>query len=121
MSADTLAVIHARKQGAADGFQEGWHGALERVCEGDSAAALAELVPEYSSPKRIAELQIALAASEARQQELYNALNGLRRDANRLCDRQLGGSYEQDCRLAIKVADEALGAARVPPPQEAAK
>lgn len=29
-------------------------------------------------------------------------------DANRLCDRQLGGTYEEDCRRAIAVADQAL-------------
>lgn len=52
------------------------------------------------------------ALEEARQQiaALTKALTTLRIDANRLCDRQLGGSYEQDCRAAIKLADAALAA-----------
>jgi hypothetical protein len=40
--------------------------------------------------------------------ELLAALRALRIDAKRLCDRQLGGSYEADCRRAIAVADAAI-------------
>lgn len=29
-------------------------------------------------------------------------------DANRLCDRQLGGTYESDCRLSLKQAEPAI-------------
>ena len=42
---------------------------------------------------------------------LLAALKTLRIDANRLCDRQLGGTYEDDCRAAIAVADEAIAKA----------
>lgn len=42
-----LRVEHARKQGAADGFQQGWHGALTRVKEGDALEELLALVPEF--------------------------------------------------------------------------
>jgi len=54
------------------------------------------------------------ADAAARERALGAALRQLRIDANRLCDRMLGGSYEQDCRLAIKVADAALALPTVP-------
>jgi hypothetical protein len=41
---------------------------------------------------------------------LREALERLRIDANRLCDRQLGGTYEDDCRRSIAVAVAALAA-----------
>ncbi len=43
--------------------------------------------------------------------DLLDALRALRIDANRLCDRQLGGSYEADCRRAIAIADAAIAKA----------
>lgn len=39
---------------------------------------------------------------------LLRALQQLRIDANRLCDRQLGGTYEEDCRRSIAAADAAI-------------
>jgi len=42
---ESFRVAHARKQGAADGFQNGWHAALTRISEGDSVETLRELVP----------------------------------------------------------------------------
>ena len=47
-----LRIDHARKQGAADGFQTGWHAALKRIIEGDSAQELGELVPSPSEALR---------------------------------------------------------------------
>lgn len=44
-----LRVEHARKQGAADGFQDGWHAALTRVGEGDSVFDLVALVPKRAA------------------------------------------------------------------------
>lgn len=44
--------------------------------------------------------------------ELYRALSDLRQNANRLCDRNLGGTYEDDCRRSIVKADAALRRAR---------
>ena len=40
--------------------------------------------------------------------DLLAALKTLRIDANRLCDRNSGGTYEADCRRAIDVADAAI-------------
>lgn len=37
--------------------------------------------------------------------DLLAALKQLRLDANRLCDRNLGGTYEEDCRRSITAAD----------------
>ncbi len=42
---------------------------------------------------------------------LLAALKTLRLDANRLCDRCLGGTYEDDCRTAIEIADAAIAKA----------
>lgn len=42
---ESLRVMHARTQGAANGFQQGWHAALKRVRDGDAADDLAALVP----------------------------------------------------------------------------
>lgn len=39
-------IDHARRQGAADGFQDGWHAALTRVQSGDRIRDLKELVPD---------------------------------------------------------------------------
>lgn len=43
--------------------------------------------------------------------ELLQALKALRVDANRLCDRNLGGTYEDDCRCSIRAADAAIAKA----------
>lgn len=42
---ESLAVMHARKQGAADGFQRGWHGALTVIADGGHVDYLRDLVP----------------------------------------------------------------------------
>lgn len=39
------------------------------------------------------------------------ALRDLRQNANRLCDRNLGGTYEEDCRRSIAQADVVLARA----------
>lgn len=44
-SSEALRIAHARKQGAADGFQHGWHAALARLRAGDSLDELTALVP----------------------------------------------------------------------------
>lgn len=46
--------------------------------------------------------------AEAALVALRAALQRLRIDANRLCDRQLGGTYEDDCRRSIAMADAVL-------------
>lgn len=42
---EALRIAHARKQGAADGFQQGWHAALARIRAGDALDELIALVP----------------------------------------------------------------------------
>ena len=44
--------------------------------------------------------------------DLYQALAELRINANRLCDRNLGGTYEEDCRRSLAKAEAALTKAR---------
>ncbi len=44
--------------------------------------------------------------------ELRAALMALRVDANRLCDRMLGGTYEEDCRRTIAVVDAVIAKTR---------
>lgn len=43
--------------------------------------------------------------------ELLDALKALAIDANRLCDRNLGGTYEEDCRRALEVAGAVIAKA----------
>ena len=56
----------------------------------------------------IAQLQ---QAEQARDMA-HAALRELRINANRLCDRNMGGSYEEDCRRSIANADAVLEASR---------
>lgn len=51
---------------------------------------------------------LTLIDAAERAERLENALDVLVIDANRLCDRQLGGTYEEDCRRAIAGARAAL-------------
>jgi hypothetical protein len=48
------------------------------------------------------------ATVAARERDLREALRVLMIDANRLCDRNLGGTYEEDCRRSIEAARKAL-------------
>lgn len=48
------------------------------------------------------------AAAEVYMRELVGAAAELRVNANRLCDRQLGGTYEEDCRRSLARIDKAL-------------
>lgn len=41
-------------------------------------------------------------------ESLLEALKQLRINANRLCDRNLGGTYEDDCRRSLAVAESAI-------------
>jgi hypothetical protein len=43
--------------------------------------------------------------------DLLKALRDLQHNANRLCDRQLGGTYEDDCRRSIAWAKAAIAKA----------
>ncbi len=71
-----IALPHARKQENANGFQRGWHAALNRIREGDQYDDLRSLVPEPGAtvevPVCVAEQQ--LAAAESRIRELEEAL-----------------------------------------------
>lgn len=60
---------------------------------------------DYSKHWRLLDCDaVAIAAVP----KLLAALKLLRIDANRLADRNQGGTYEADVRRAIKVADEAI-------------
>lgn len=52
---ETIRIMHARKQGAADGFQDGWRAALKRVSEGGAVADLLDLVPTFDAFEKLAE------------------------------------------------------------------
>jgi hypothetical protein len=52
--------------------------------------------------------QARAEAAEADVLRLRTALQTLVIDANRLCDRKMGGTYEEDCRRSILAAREAL-------------
>jgi hypothetical protein len=65
----------------------------------------------WEGGRPIPEIAEANARFIAAAPDLFDALKQLRIDANRLCDRQLGGSYEADCRLSIKQADDAIAKA----------
>jgi len=57
---------------------------------------------------RAKRLNASLTQQKQENERLRIALTALRIDANRLCDRQLGGTYEDDCRRSIRQADAAL-------------
>jgi hypothetical protein len=57
-------------------------------------------------------------APSTREALLLEALKELRINANRLCDRNLGGTYEEDCRRSIDKADAALAASDASAEQE---
>lgn len=65
---ESLAMMHARKQSAANGFQDGWHAALNRVFAGDFQLVqdLLDLVPHYDAAGKVLE---ADAARDALQQQ----------------------------------------------------
>ena len=53
-------------------------------------------------------LEQELITLRAREAKIREAATALRIDANRLCDRNLGGTYEEDCRRSIAALDDAL-------------
>ena len=61
----------------------------------------------------------AIAALLEADGAAIEALKELRINANRLCDRQLGGTYEEDCRRSLKRAEAALAVLPAPPVTEA--
>lgn len=86
---------------------------------------------EFNRPVLLSEWQeqqSALAAvtreretAQAQVQELRKALADLRINANRLCDRNQGGTYEEDCRRSLKRAESALSIiTTTEPPREKA-
>ena len=57
-----IVLPHARKQENANGFQRGWHAALNRIVEGDEASSLSALVPE---PAAVVEVPVCEAEAES--------------------------------------------------------
>lgn len=49
LDASEQRIAHARKQGEANGFQQGWHAALQRMRDGDKIHDLLELVPKFNA------------------------------------------------------------------------
>ena len=45
-------IPHARKQEHANGFQAGWHAAIDRVNEGDSVETLKALIPDSRTQRQ---------------------------------------------------------------------
>lgn len=84
---------------------------------------LAEFHVENREPFAMALLRAAIEALRGpgavgpQATELFDALRELRVNANRLCDRQLGGTYEEDCRRSIARVNEALRANATPSPE----
>lgn len=73
----------------------------------DKMPGLALIAEVSSQPEWNANARLIAAAPD-----ILDALKGLRISANRLCDRMLGGTYEDDCRRSIVRADAALAKAR---------
>ena len=76
------------------------------VIETDDIQILMAWNPGYEDQGKATAYKIAAA------DEMYEALKELRIDANRLCDRCLGGTYEDDCRRSIDKADDAIAKAK---------
>lgn len=68
------------------------------------------IVSPYRGVGSVADHIASLASQRA---ELLAALKALVIDANRLCDRQQGGSYEDDCRSSLAIAKAAIAKAEV--------
>lgn len=76
---------------------------FKSVIHADNGDFVVALDFGYGHARNHANARLIVAAPR-----LLAALKALRIDANRLCDRQLGGSYEDDCRKAIVTADAAI-------------
>jgi hypothetical protein len=64
--------------------------------------------PDQWRTVSIEEIEELVQAVLSVNDDVVAALKDLRINANRLCDRQLGGTYEDDCRRSIARADAAL-------------
>lgn len=60
------------------------------------------------TPEEQAEIAAFIVKASNAHETLVTALSLLAHTANRLCDRNLGGTYEDDCRVALAKAREAL-------------
>jgi isoleucyl-tRNA synthetase len=72
----------------------------------EQAEQIAELQRQLNDLRRTDEARhIVWRKDEARIEELTKTLECLRIDANRLCDRMLGGTYEEDCRRTLALVE----------------
>lgn len=83
----------------------------------DHAKRLREMADQWRDarwPPTVAALEAGAAALETKPREAVRVLEAaardLRQNANRLCDRNTGGTYEEDCRRSIQQMDAALAA-----------
>lgn len=104
MTSESLARYHERKQDHADGFQAGWHAALQRVSEGDSVTKLRDSVPDTAPAYRAERDRLAAKVELLDRQIAY--LNGqVARQADEISkERHLRVQAEADRdRLAAEV------------------
>ncbi len=92
-------------KGSLNAAVNGAWGDIEECADGGVGFSVATIWADVEELEPHADANAYLIAAAP---DLLVALQALRIDANRLCDRQLGGSYEDDCRLAIKNADAAI-------------
>ena len=107
-------VLPATEDEATDLIASAIHYALSRQPAPEPSERLAYEERLRTAEKlrlaTIEEWRKAVHAERARVKALREALRELRINANRLCDRNLGGTYEADCRRSIAKADAALAA-----------
>jgi hypothetical protein len=105
----TLEAINVAAEANPSGAIDAQEQAAQRAFD------VAERQLETCAPGLVRTLLAALTAerqareqAEQEQDRLRKALEELRINANRLCDRQLGGTYEDDCRRSLAKAEAAL-------------
>ena len=91
---NAIVLPHARAQANADGFQEGWHGALARVRDGDTDPELTALVPNPLA-----------AAEQARDEALKEIADAMVVLAPNMPESGLVDACRQVKQVAISEAD----------------
>lgn len=83
---------------------------LESCAEAGSAGTNAFFGQAASAVRQLCAERDELREALSREPAIVSVLRELRIDANRLCDRNQGGTYEDDCRRSVAKADAALRA-----------